>query len=108
MTMIVCPRYSRLTEGQVSILSDVFPKTLRSKLIETRGLLTSSREGIIKFNNETEEVTFDLDALSKRVTPKTMDALNEVLRLGLCLRAISSTHLLIPMSDAPIMLKKDE
>ena len=100
MTSIVCPANSRLTEQDMSVLSTVFPRPARTQLIELRRALSDHRSNFRTY--KAGQVTFDMDGVAQRVLTKcpqkTLDRLNQLLEQGLCLQAIASTHLRIPLS----------
>lgn len=100
MTSVVCPVNSRLTDEQLTILSMVFPVSARSQLIELRSILNDRRSSFRNFKGG--QVTFDMEGLAQRVLAKcpakTIDRLRQLLAQGLCLQAIASTHLRIPLS----------
>ena len=102
MTSIVCPANSRLTEQDMSVLSTVFPRPARTQLIELRRALSDHRSNFRTY--KAGQVTFDMDGVAQRVLAKcpqkTLDRLNQLLQQGLCLQAIASTHLRIPLSGS--------
>lgn len=102
MISIVCPANSRLTTEQLNTLSMVFPRPARTQLIELRQVLNDQRSNFRTYKDGM--VTFDMNGLTKRVLAKcpqkTLDRLNQLLEQGLCLRAIASAHLRIPLSGS--------
>lgn len=102
MTNIVCPANSRLTDEQLKILSMVFNRPVRAQLIELRNILNDYRATFRTY--KAGQITFDMDGLSQRVLAKcpakTLDRLNQLLEQGLCLQAIASTHLRIPLGGS--------
>ncbi|MFV3380350.1 MULTISPECIES: hypothetical protein [Pseudomonas] len=102
MTSIVCPANSRLTTEQLTTLSMVFTRPARAQLIELRNILNNQHSNFRTY--KAGVVTFDMDALAQRVLAKcpakTLDRLNLLLEQGLCLQAIASTHLRIPLSGS--------
>ena len=97
MTIIVCPANSRLTDQDVSILSTVFPRPARTQLIELRRTLSDHRFNFRTYKDG--QVTFDMDGLAQRVLAKCPQK-NQLLEQGLCLQAIATTHLRIPLSGS--------
>jgi len=102
MTSIVCPANSRLTTEQLTTLSTIFPRPARIQLIELRRVLSDHRSNFRAYKEG--QVTFNMDALAQRVLAKcpakTLDRLSQLLEQGLCLQAIASTHLRIPLSGS--------
>jgi hypothetical protein len=101
-TFITCPANSQLTEADLITLSLVFSKPLRLSLIELRRVLSNRRASFRTY--EAGTVTFDMDAMLREVSSKCpskiVEKLSELVAQGLCLQAISSTPLSIPLTGA--------
>lgn len=102
MTSITCPANSRLTDQDISTLSMVFPRPARIQLIELRRILNDHRSNFRTYKEG--RVTFNMDGLAQRVLAKcpakTLDRLNQLIEQGLCLQAVASTHLRIPLGGS--------
>lgn len=99
MPSITCPANSRLTDQDMTILSSVFPRPAQTQFIELRRILSDYRSTFRTYKEG--QVTFDMEGLTQRVLAKcpakTLDRLNQLLDQGLCLQAIATTHLRIPL-----------
>lgn len=102
MTSVVCPANSRLTTEQLTTLSMVFALPARAQLIELRNILGNPNLNFRVYR--AARVTFDMGGVAQRVLVKcpvkTLDRLNHLLEQGLCLQAIASTHLRIPLGGS--------
>lgn len=105
---IVCPSTSTLTEHDLTTLSLVFPRQVRPQLIELRRVLNKRDASFRTY--ESGVVTFDKDAMLHEValkcSAKTAERVSHLLDHGVCLQAIASVRLSIPLSGAnPISLR---
>lgn len=98
-SVITCPATSQLTEDDLTTLSVVFPAPSRPQLIELRRVL-NNREASFR-NYSDGVVTFDTDALFKdvafRCSRKTAERLTQLVAHGVCLQAIATTNLRMPL-----------
>lgn len=99
-TLIACPAISKLTEDDITTLSLVFPAPSRPQLIELRRVLSNQKASFRTYGSGV--VTFDKDTMLKEValkcSKKTADRLANLVAHGVCLQAIATTHLKIPMT----------
>lgn len=106
--LIVCPAISQLTEDDLITLSLVFPAPSRPQLIELRRILNNRNASFRTYSSGV--VTFDNDALlhevALRCSKKTAERLSHLVAHGVCLQAIASTPLRMPLTGTdPISLK---
>jgi uncharacterized membrane protein len=101
-SVIACPATSQLTENDLIALSLVFPRQARSQLIELRRVLSNRNASFRAY--ESGVVTFDMDSMLHEValkcSAKTVERVSHLLAHGVCLQAIASAPLKIPMSGA--------
>lgn len=106
--LITCPATSQLTEGDCITLSLVFPAPTRPQLIELRRVLSNRNASFRTYGSGV--VTFDNDTLLHEValkcSKKTAERLSHLVAHGVCLQAIASTPLRMPLKGTdPISLK---
>lgn len=107
-TTIVCPATSQLSENDLDTLSLVFPASTRIQLIKLRQLLNNRNASFRAYSSGV--VTFDNDALFKEVaftcSNKTAERLAHLVERGVCLQAIATANLKMPLTGTdPISLK---
>lgn len=105
---IACPATSQLTEDDLSTLSLVFPAPSRPQLIELRRVLKNQSASFRYYSSGV--VTFDTDAMLKEVafklSAKTAERVSSLVAQGICLQAIATTPLRIPLTGTdPISLR---
>lgn len=97
--LIACPVTSQLTEANLTTLSLVFPAPSRPQLIELRRVLSKRDAPFSTYGSGV--VTFDEDALLHEValkcSKKTAERLLHLVAHGVCLQAIASTPLRMPL-----------
>ncbi|SDO26749.1 hypothetical protein SAMN04489798_2502 [Pseudomonas arsenicoxydans] len=97
---ITCPASSQLSEIDLDTLSLIFTKPLRGQLMGLRNILSSRNASFRTY--EAGTVTFDMDAMLREVSFKcssmAAQKLSELVAKGLCLQAIASTPLSIPLT----------
>ncbi|MNJ21072.1 hypothetical protein D3C77_154170 [compost metagenome] len=106
--LIVCPGTSQLTEDDLITLSLVFPSPSRPQLIELRRILNNRNASFRTYGSGV--VTFDNDAMLHEValkcSKKTAERLSHLVTHGVCLQAIATTSLKMPLTGTdPISLK---
>jgi hypothetical protein len=106
--LITCPANSQLTEDDLITLSLVFPAPSRPQLIELRRILSNRNASFRTYGSGV--VTFDNDALLHEValkcSKKTAERVTHLVAHGVCLQAIASTPLRMPLKGTdPISLK---
>lgn len=98
--LIACPVTSQLTEDNLTTLSLVFPAPSRPQLIELRRVLSKRDASFRTYGSGV--VTFDKDALLHEValkcSKKTAERLSHLVAHGVCLQAIASTPLRMPLT----------
>lgn len=107
-SVITCPATSQLTEDDLITLSLVFPAPSRPQLIELRRILSNRNASFRTYGSGV--VTFDNDALLHEIalkcSKKTAERLSHLVANGVCLQAIVSTPLRMPLKGTdPISLK---
>lgn len=99
-SVITCPATSQLTEADLATLSLVFPAPSRPQLIELRRVLKNQRASFRTYSSGV--VTFDTDAMLKEValkcSAKTAERVTHLVAQGVCLQAIASVPLSIPLT----------
>lgn len=108
MTSITCPATSQLSEDDLTTLSLVFPAPSRPQLIELRRVLKNQSASFRNYSSGV--VTFDKDTMLHEVTlkcsPKTAERVSHLVAHGVCLQAIASLPLRIPLTGTdPIALR---
>lgn len=106
--LIACPATSQLTEDDLATLSRVFPAPSRPQLIELRRILNKRNAPFRTY--ESGVVTFDMNTMLKEValkcSAKTAERVTHLVAQGVCLQAIASVPLRIPLTGAePISLR---
>ena len=106
--LITCRATSMLTEDDLATLSLVFPASSRPQLIELRRVLKNQSASFRTYGSGV--VTFDTDALLKEVafklSAKTAERVSSLVAEGVCLQAIATTPLKIPLTGTdPISLR---
>lgn len=106
--LIACPATSTLTEDDLATLSLVFPAPSRPQLIELRRVLKNQSASFRTYGSGV--VTFDTDAMLKEVafklSAKTAERLSSLVAQGVCLQAIATSPLKIPLTGTdPISLR---
>lgn len=100
MTSIICPATSQLTDDDCTTLSLVFPASSRPQLIELRRVLKNQSASFRTYSSGV--VTFDTDAMLKEVafklSAKTAERVSSLIAQGVCLQAIASVPLRIPLT----------
>lgn len=98
-SLITCPATSQLTEDDLTILSLVFPRHTRPQLIELRRVLNKRNASFRTYSSGV--VTFDTDGMLKEValkcSAKTAERVTHLVAQGVCLQAIASVPLKIPL-----------
>ncbi|MGY2293684.1 hypothetical protein [Pseudomonas sp. SDO5511_1_S431] len=98
--LITCPANSQLTEDDLITLSRVFPAPSRPQLIELRRVLKNQSASFRNYCSGV--VTFDTDAMLKEVafklSAKTAERVANLVAQGVCLQAIASSPLRIPLT----------
>lgn len=98
--LIACPATSQLTEDDLTTLSLVFPAPSRPQLIELRRVLKNQSASFRTYGSGV--VTFDTDAMLKEVafklSAKTAERVSSLVAQGVCLQAIATTPLKIPLT----------
>jgi hypothetical protein len=107
-SVIACPANSQLTEDDLITLSRVFPAPSRPQLIELRRVLKNQSASFRTYSSGV--VTFDTDAMLKEVafklSSKTAERVANLVAHGVCLQAIATTPLKIPLTGTdPISLR---
>jgi hypothetical protein len=99
MPILSYPAISKLTEADAEILSDLFPKSTRSHLIALRGVLNNGRaswrtyaHGLVSIDEEAM-----LTEVRLKCSLKTADRVSLLINRGVCLQAVATTPLKIPM-----------
>lgn len=99
-SVITCPATSQLTEADLVTLSLVFPAPSRPQLIELRRVLKNQSASFRTYSSGV--VTFDTDAMLKEVALKcsalTAERVTHLVAQGVCLLAIASVPLSIPLT----------
>jgi hypothetical protein len=99
-SVITCPATSTLTEDDLTTLSLVFPAPSRPQLIELRRVLKNQSASFRNYSSGV--VTFDTDAMLKEValkcSAKTAERVVHLVAQGVCLQAIASAPLKIPLT----------
>ena len=97
--LIVCQATSQLTEDDCITLSLVFPAPSRPQLIELRRILKNQSASFRSYSSGV--VTFNKDALLQEValkcSAKTAERLSHLVAHGVCLQAIATSPLKIPL-----------
>jgi len=106
--LIACPATSQLSEDDLTTLSLVFPRNTRLQFIELRRVLKNQSASFRTYGSGV--VTFDTDAMLKEVafklSAKTAERLSHLVAQGICLQAIASVPLRIPLTGTePITLR---
>jgi len=107
-SFIACPATSQLSEDDLTTLSLVFPRHTRLQFIELRRVLKNQTASFRTYGSGV--VTFDTDAMLKEVafklSAKTAERLSHLVAQGVCLQAIASVPLKIPLTGTePITLR---
>lgn len=107
-SVITCPATSKLTEDDLTTLSLVFPAPSRPQLIELRRILSNRNASFRTYGSGV--VTFDNDAtvheVALKCSKKTAERLSHLIAQGVCLQAIASSPLKIPLTGTdPISLR---
>jgi len=93
------PAISTLTQEDLEFLSVTFPKPTRSQLITLRSVLNDRKASWRTYAHGL--VSIDKDAMLKEVafkcSPRTADSVSLLLDRGVCLQAVATTPLKIPM-----------
>lgn len=99
-SVITCPATSQITEADLTTLSLVFPAPSRPQLIELRRVLKNQSASFRTYSSGV--VTFDTDAMLKEValkcSSKTAERVTLLVAQGICLQAIASVPLKIPLT----------
>ena len=107
--LITCPSSSQLTEDDCITLSLVFPEPSRPQLIELRRVLSNRNASFRTYGSGV--VTFDNDAMVHEValkcSKKTAERLSHLVAHEVCLRAIASTPLRIPVTGTDRISLRD-
>ncbi|PRA59125.1 MULTISPECIES: hypothetical protein [Pseudomonas] len=106
--LIACPATSLLTEDDLTTLSLVFPPPSRPQLIELRCVLNKRNASFRTY--ESGIVTFDKNTMLREValkcSAKTAERVTHLVAQGVCLQAIASVPLRIPLTGTePISLR---
>ena len=109
MTSILsCPAISKLTHEDLEFLSITFPRTTRPQLVALRNALNDQKAPWRTYAHGL--VSIDKDAMLKEValkcSPRTAERVSLLIDRGVCLQAIATTPLKIPMvGTEPISLR---
>lgn len=99
MPILSYPAISKLTEADAEILSELFPTQTRSHLIALRGVLNNGRaswrayaHGLVSIEQEAM-----LTEVRLKCSLKTAERVSLLINRGVCLQAVATTPLNIPM-----------
>ncbi|MBH3426508.1 hypothetical protein [Pseudomonas alkylphenolica] len=99
-TILSYPAISTLTQDNLEFLSVTFPKPTRSQLIALRSVLNDQKAPWRTYARGL--VSIDKDAMLKEVafkcSPRTADSVSLLIDCGVCLQAVATTPLKIPMA----------
>jgi hypothetical protein len=99
---------SKLTDEDLEFLSITFPKSTRPQLVALRSTLNDRKASWRTYANGL--VSIDKDAMLKEValkcSPRSAERVSLLIDRGVCLQAIATTPLKIPMTGIePISLR---
>lgn len=102
MTSILSyPAISTLTQEDLEFLSVTFPRPTRSQLIALRSVLNDRKASWRTYAHGHGLVSIDKDSMLKEVafkcSPRTADSVSLLIDRGVCLQAVATTPLKIPM-----------
>lgn len=107
-TILSYPAISKLTQENLEFLSVTFPRPTRPQLIALRSVLSDRKapwrtyaHGLVSIDKEAmlKEVSF-------KCSPKIADRVSLLIGHGVCLQAVATTPLMIPMvGTEPISLR---
>lgn len=106
-TILSYPAISKLTQENLEFLSVTFPRPARSQLVTLRNVLSNRKTSWRTYANGLFSI--DKEAMFKEVSfrcsPKTADRVSLLIENGVCLQAVATTPLKIPMAGTePISL----
>lgn len=98
-TILSYPAISTLTQEDLEFLSVTFPRPTRSQLIALRSVLNDRKASWRTYAHGL--VSIDKGAMLKEVSfkcsPRTADSVSLLIDRGVCLQAVATTPLKIPM-----------
>jgi len=101
-TILSCPAISSLTQEDLEFLSVTFPRPTRSQLIALRSVLHDRKASWRTYTHSHGLVFIDKDDMLKEVALKcsqrTAERVSLLIDQGVCLQAIATTPLKIPMT----------
>ncbi|VVO67108.1 hypothetical protein PS850_01123 [Pseudomonas fluorescens] len=98
-TILSYPANSKLTQENLEFLSVTFPRSTRSQLVTLRSVLSNRKTSWRTYANGLFSIDKEamLQEVSFRCSPKTADRVSLLIEHGVCLQAVATTPLKIPM-----------
>lgn len=95
---IACPATSQLSEDDLITMSLVFPRHIQLQLIEHRRALNKRNASFRTYGSGVVDTDAMLKEVALKLSAKTAEPVSSLVAQGICLQAIASVPLTIPIA----------